>query len=96
MSTKTVRMTNQGIKTLPQDKPVLYKVLDSKGENIYTGIAKRGNVQERIKDHMAGQRDTVPGASKVQIQQLGSIGEAERKERNTISQSKPKYNQQGK
>ena len=96
MSKKTVRMSNQSIERLPQDKPVVYKIRDNKGENIYTGVAKRGNVQDRIKDHLPGQRDAVPGAAKVQIRQVGTIKEAEGKEQNIISRSKPKYNQQGK
>jgi excinuclease UvrABC nuclease subunit len=96
MSKKTVRMTNQGIDKLPQDKPVVYKILDNKGDNIYTGVAKRGNVQDRLTDHLPGHRDAIPGGAKVQIDQVGGIREAEKKEQNIIAHSKPKYNQQGK
>lgn len=95
MARKTVRLNNDGIQSLPEKNPVVYKILDRKGENIYTGMAKKGNVQDRLKDHLPGHRDAVPGAAKVQIEQLPSIRDAERKEANIISRTKPKYNQQG-
>ena len=96
MSKKTVKMTNEGINRLPEDRPVLYKILDPRGNNIYTGVAKRGNVHDRLADHMPGHRDAVPGAAKVQVEQMSSINHAEKKEQAVISRSKPKYNQRGK
>ncbi len=96
MAKKTVKLSLSGIQSLPNDKPVVYKVLSRSRDNIYTGVAKKGNVQHRLEDHLPGHRDAVPGAAKVQIDQQSSIRAAERKERNVISRSKPKYNQQGK
>ncbi len=96
MSKKTVKMTTQGIDSLSEDRPVLYKIRGKEGENIYTGVAKRGNVHDRLTDHMPGHRDAVPGAAKVQVEQMSSINDAEKKEKAVISRSKPKYNQQGK
>jgi len=92
MGKKTARMSTIGINSLPNDKPVVYKILDRKGENIYTGIAGRGNVRDRLEDHLPGHRDAIPGAYKVQIDRQSSIREAERKEVRVISRSKPKYN----
>ena len=96
MAKKTVRMNRDGIESLPQNKPVVYKILNSQGENIYTGIAKRGNVRDRLRDHLPDSRDAIPGAAKVQIEQMPSIEDAKRKEANIISRTKPKYNQRGK
>ena len=96
MTKKTVKLNNEGIQSLPQNKPVVYKILNKEGDNIYTGIAKKGNVQGRIEDHLPGHRDAVPGAAKVQIEQHSSIDDAKEKETNVISHTKPKYNQQGK
>lgn len=93
MEKKTVKMTKEGIESLPRNKPVLYKILSSQGQNIYTGTAKRGNVHGRIKDHLPGKRDAIPGATKVQIEQMPSIRDAKRKEANILSRTKPKYNQ---
>ncbi|MBM4467912.1 MAG: hypothetical protein FJ014_20580 [Chloroflexi bacterium] len=96
MAKKTVRLNTDGINSLPNDKPVVYKILNNKGENVYTGVAGQGNVHDRLEDHLPGHKDAVPGAAKVQIDQQSSIREAEKKEANIISRSKPKYNQQGK
>jgi excinuclease UvrABC nuclease subunit len=93
---KTVKLNTERIESLPENKPVVYKILNKNRENIYTGIAKKGNIHDRLKDHLPGQRDAVPGAAKVQIEQQSSIRDAERKEANIISRTKPKYNQQGK
>ncbi len=96
MIKKTVRMRTNSIERLPEDKPVVYKIKDNDGVNLYTGVAGKGNVQNRLKDHLPGHRDAIPGAAKVQIDRLSSIREAERKERHIISRSRPKFNQQGK
>lgn len=96
MGKKTVRMRTDRIDSLPNDKPVVYKIRDSQGENIYTGVAGKGNVHKRLEDHLPGHRDAIPGAAKVQIDQQSSIRDAERKEAGIISHSRPKYNQQGK
>ncbi len=96
MGKKTTRLKTDSIERLPEDKPVVYKIKDRKGDNIYTGVAKRGNVHSRLIDQLPGHRDAVPGAAKVQIDQQSSIREAERKESHIISRSKPRYNQQGK
>ena len=92
MAKRTVKMNTEGIESLPQDKPVVYKILNSQGENIYTGVAKRGNARDRLRDHLPGSQDAIPGAAKVQTEQMPSIDDAKRKEANIISRTKPKYN----
>jgi len=96
MAKKTVKMNKESIADLPQNKPVVYKILNSQDENIYTGKARRGNVLSRLSDHLPGNADAIPGAAKVQIEQMPSIEDAARKETNIISRTKPKYNQRGK
>ncbi len=95
MARKTVDFSKTGISKLPDDKPVVYKVLSDGGKNNYTGIAQRGRVQERLTEHLPGGKDAVPGA-KVQIEQMSSIDEARAMESRVISRSDPKYNKQGK
>jgi excinuclease UvrABC nuclease subunit len=92
---KTADFNPESIDALSQDKPVVYKVLDRKGENIYTGSAKRGRVAERIKEHLPAGPDAIPGGSKVKIEQKESIQEAQDTEKRIISRSKPKYNKRG-
>jgi len=93
MAKKTVRFAEAGIEKLPDDKPVVYKILTGGGKNNYTGVAKRGRVQERLQEHLPDGKDPIPGV-KVQIEQMPGIGEA--KEARIISRSKPRYNEQGK
>ena len=95
MARKTVPFNETGIGRLPNDKPVVYKVLTDGGRNNYTGVAKRGRVQERLREHLAGGRDPVPG-TKVQIEQMASIEDARAKETRVIKRTKPPHNQQGK
>ncbi len=91
MATKTVKFNPEGIKKLPDDKPVVYKILTNSGGNSYTGIAKRGRVQDRLVEHLPGGKDPIPGA-KVRIEQESSIKDALSKETNILSRSNPKYN----
>jgi hypothetical protein len=95
MAKKTVQFGGAGIEKLPDDKPVVYKILTNGGKNNYTGVAKRGRVQERLQEHLPGGKDPIPGA-KVQIEQMPKISEAEAKEARIISRSNPPYNEQGK
>ena len=95
MARKTVPFNQTGVSKLPADKPVVYKILTESGGNNYTGIAKRGRVQERLIEHLPGGKDYVPG-TKVQIEQVQRIQDAEAKEQRIISRSQPRYNKQGK
>jgi len=95
MAKRTVNNNKTSITKLPNDKPVIYKIKTKGGNVNYVGVAKKGRVQGRIEEHLQGQEDYVPGA-KVQIEQCGSIAEAERKEAAAIKVIQPKYNEQGK
>ena len=91
MGKKTVKFTKKDIINLPNNKPVVYKILTSTNKNNYTGIAKRGRVQDRVEEHI----DKIPGV-KVQIEQMSSILDAAKKESSIITRAKPKYNKKGK
>ena len=92
---KTVRFSKHEIEKLPNNKPVVYKILTIGGANNYTGIAKRGRVRARLNEHLGRGPQQIPGA-KVQIQQLSSVEDAKKRESNIIKRTKPKYNKQGK
>jgi hypothetical protein len=95
-NTKTVDLTVEGISQLPNDKPVVYKILTEGGRNNYTGVAKRGKVQANIQKHLQGEKNYVPG-SKVCIERMDSIQEAQHKADRIIRRSKPpKYNKPAK
>lgn len=93
---KTVKLNKDAVNDLSNNKPAVYKIFNNEGENIYTGSAKRGRVTERIKEHLPGGSDPIPGAAKVKIEQHSSIDEAQKSESRIISRTKPKHNKQGK
>lgn len=93
---KTMHFDQNGLNKLPNDKPVVYKILNAQGENIYTGSAKRARIQERLQEHLSEGPDPIRGGVRVQIQQKSSIAEAEKMEKNIISRTKPKFNKLGK
>lgn len=85
----------KGIKDLPDNKPVLYRIETEGGKTSYAGVAKRGRVQARLAEHLLGGPDPIPGAN-VRIEQMPSIAEAKAKEARVIARSKPKHNKKGK
>lgn len=91
MARKTVKFSETGARRLPNDKPVIYRIQTESGKTNYVGVAKRGRVPDRIREHLAA--GEIPGA-KVQVEQVSSIQEAEKKEQNVISRTRPKYNEQ--
>ena len=95
MAKKTVSINKSCISKLPNDKPIVY-MIKTKGGNVnYVGVAKRGRVQVRLKEHLEGGKDYVPGA-KIQIEQVSSIAEARKMEAAAIKRIQPKHNEQGK
>ena len=95
MAKKTVNFNKKGIGKLPDNKPVMYKIKTESGKVNYVGVAKKGRVSERPKEHLPGEKDYVPGA-KIQIEQFGSIAEAKKKEAGVIKRTQPKFNKQEK
>jgi len=83
------------IAKIPKDKPIVYKILNAKADNIYTGSAKRGRVPERLGEHLPGTKDAIPGARFFQFKQINSIDNAREEEKKIINRQKPKFNQTG-
>jgi hypothetical protein len=94
--TKTVKFDSESIGEVPKDKPLVYKLLNKNGDNVYTGVAQRGRAEDRFKEHLPGGSDPIPGVTKVKIQQKSSIDEARDSEARIIARSKPRHNKQGK
>lgn len=88
---KKIKFNKTEIEKLPTDKPILYKINTEGNQLNYTGIAKKGRAQERLKEHLG----KIPGAT-VSIEQFSSIKDARSKEKNVIHRNNPKYNKQDK
>ena len=93
---KSGKFDNTGIEGLAKDKPVVYQVENSKGETVYVGSAKKGRVEQRLKEHLPGAKDPIRGGVKVKIQQKPTISEAEKSEARIIKSQKPAQNKKGK
>lgn len=93
---KNGNFNKEGIESLAKNKPVVYKIENSRGKNIYTGVAKRGRVEERLKEHLPGGPDTVRGGVKVKIIQKNSINDALKSEARIIKQQQPSQNKKNK
>ena len=88
----TRKLNKTNISNVPTGKPILYRLLNNSGDNIYTGSAKRLRSQERLREHMPGSQDPVPGASSFQVKQKESIKKAQQEEKRIIEKEKPKHN----
>lgn len=93
---KSGSFDKEGIEGLAKNKPVVYEILNEKGDLLYTGVAKRGRVEERLKEHLPDGPDPIPGGAKVRIQQKPSINEAEKAEAKAIQKKQPPLNKKGK
>ena len=88
----TRNLSKRNIEKIPEDNPILYKILNRQGNNVYTGVSKRGQGQYRLKDHLLGGTDRIPGAAGFQIKQMPSIERAKTEESRIIKNQDPKYN----
>ena len=91
MSKKKTNYNKTGIENLPNDKPVFYQIETESGKLNYAGVAHRGRVQERLREHLG----EIPGAT-VKVEQFKSIQDAREKEARIIKKNQPKYNKLGK
>lgn len=78
-----------GIKSLSTNKPALYRILTRTGNYNYVGVAKRGRIQKRLKEHFG----KIPGTH-VKVEFFSSIANARKKEVSVINKYKPFYNTQ--
>lgn len=85
-------LSNRQIDKIPDDKPAVYEIKNRAGDNIYTGVAKRGRVQDRLREHLPGAKDAIPGAADFSIKQKRSIESAKNEEKIIIKAEEPKHN----
>ena len=93
---KSGSFDEKGIESLAKDKPIVYDIQNKQGGTIYTGIAKRGRVEQRLKEHLPGGSDPISGGARVKIKQQPSIATAKKAEARAIKRNKPPKNKKGK
>jgi len=84
------------IKNIPEQKPILYRLQNNAGDELYDGVAKRGRTQERLQEHLTLKKEKIPGATKVKFAQFSSIVEAKKAEKQLIKKLEPRFNKQNK
>ncbi len=65
VSRKSGTFNKGGIENLAKDKPVVYNIENKQGKTLYTGVAKRGRVVDRLKEHLPSGPDPVRGGRMV-------------------------------
>ncbi len=84
------------IENIPEEKPVLYRILNKDGDELYDGVAKRNRVQKRLLEHLTLKKEKIPGGVKIKFAQFPNIKKAKKEEKKLIKKLKPKFNKQNK
>ena len=90
------KFNKTNVARVPKDKAIVYKVTNSAGKNLYTGVAGRGNVQQRLTDHLQYKKDHIAGGTKFKIAQVKTKERALKVEEQIIKKEEPKFNKQHK
>lgn len=91
MTKMNLRFTKKALRQLPETKPGVYIIKNNRGTNMFSGIAKRGQVQETLENHFYGGEQYVPGAW-LQFEQFNNLGLCNERLNAVIARDKPKYN----
>ena len=93
---KTQKFTKRNIENVPGNKAIIYKIKNSKGQNLYTGIAGRYRGEERLMEHRNLKSEKIPGGTRFQVAQVKNKDRAIQIEKQILKREQPKYNNQGK
>lgn len=93
---RTQKFTKENIAKVPKNKAIIYKIKNASGENLYTGIAGRGRVHQRLLEHKELKKERIPGGTRFQFTQVKNKDRAEIVEKQIIKKEQPKFNKQNK
>lgn len=88
--------TKTNIQNVPDNKAVVYKIKNNAGQNLYTGIAGRGRVQDRLLEHKELKKESIPGGTRFQVAQVENKNRARKVETQIIKKEQPRFNEQNK
>ena len=89
---KAGNLNKTTIAELANDKAAVYKILNAKGDNVYTGAAAKGKVQDQVAKHIRGGEEAIPGAKTVKLTQKATVAEARKSAARIIKRDQPKNN----
>ncbi|HQL52436.1 MAG TPA: GIY-YIG nuclease family protein [Candidatus Magasanikbacteria bacterium] len=90
--TNSKKFNKTNIKDIPENKPIVYRLLNNSNNELYTGIAKRNRTQDRLLEHLNIQKEKISGATKLKIAQVNNLESAKKIEKKLIKQLQPKFN----
>jgi len=90
--TNARKFNKTNIKNIPEDRPIIYRLLNNSNDDLYLGIAKRNRTQDRLLEHLTLKKEKVPGATKVKIIQVSNLDNARKIEKSFIKKLQPKFN----
>lgn len=93
---RTQKFTKANITNVPQDKAIIYKIKNSSGENLYTGIAGRGRSQERLLEHKEIKKEKITEGTRFQFAQVKTKDIAHKIEKSIIKKEQPEFNEKHK
>ncbi len=91
---RSKNFSKKNIKQVPQNTAIVYKLKNTSGKNLYTGIAGRRRGTARLLEHKNKKSEKIPGTTKFQYVQTKNKEIAKRIERQIIKKERPKFNQQ--
>jgi len=94
--TNSKKFNKTTLNNIPEEKPILYRLLNNSGDELYDGIAKKSRVRERLLEHLSLKKEKIPGATKIKFMQFSSIEKARKAEKELIRKLQPKFNDQDK
>lgn len=50
--TNAKKFNKTNIKNVPENKPIIYRLLNNSNDDLYLGIAKRNRTQDRLLEHI--------------------------------------------
>jgi len=94
--TNARKFNKNNIKSIPNDKPIIYRLQNNKKQKLYTGIAKKGRIPERLFEHINLKKERIPGATKIKIVQMPNVEKAKIIEKRLMKKFQPRFNIQNK
>jgi len=88
------KFNKTNIAKVPKNKAIVYKITNNGGENLYTGVAGRGRVQQRLAEHLELPKEKIAGGIKFKIAQVKNKPRALQVEKQIIKKESPKFNKQ--
>ncbi|MBU1036739.1 GIY-YIG nuclease family protein [Patescibacteria group bacterium] len=90
--TNAKKFNKTNIKNIPEDKPIVYRLLNNSNKELYTGIAKRNRPHDRLLEHLNIKKEKISGATKIKIIQVPNLENAKKLEQRLIKKLQPKFN----